>query len=37
MKKILLATSLFFASVSGLATGAQAGETFLLLEDDYDL
>jgi hypothetical protein len=37
MKEILLAASLFFASVSGMATGAQAGETFLLLEDDYDL
>ena len=37
MKKILVAAALFFASVFGFATGAQAGETFLLLEDKDDL
>ncbi|MGJ8610986.1 MAG: hypothetical protein ACSHWY_07825 [Octadecabacter sp.] len=37
MKKFLVATVLFSASVFGLTAGVQAGETFLLFEDDDDL
>ncbi|MCR8826442.1 hypothetical protein [Pseudosulfitobacter koreensis] len=37
MKKLLAAAVLFMASVFGLATGALAGETLLLLEDKDDL
>tara|TARA_R110002051_G_scaffold261292_1_gene321188 strand:- start:329 stop:688 length:360 start_codon:yes stop_codon:yes gene_type:complete len=37
MRKFLVAAVLFLASAVGLATGVQAGETFLLLEDKDDL
>ena len=37
MRNLLMAAALFWPSVYGLATGAQAGETVLLFEDTDDL
>ena len=37
IRNLLMAVALFWPSVYGLATGAQAGETVLLFEDTDDL